>query len=96
MISPWPRRISCVAALFTVTATAGAQNKRPMTFTDIMELKNVGALHYRPRDLETLKKFQAELPPLKLFTVDETFGGWDKAQAHFFGDGGVFDQIVKK
>ena len=48
MISPWPRRISCVAALFAATATAGAQNKRPMTFMDIMELKNVGGVALSP------------------------------------------------
>jgi dipeptidyl aminopeptidase/acylaminoacyl peptidase len=48
MISPWPRRISCVAALLTATATAGAQNKRPMTFMDIMELKNVGGVALSP------------------------------------------------
>jgi len=48
MISPWPRRISYVAALLIATATAGAQNKRPMTFTDIMELKNVGGVALSP------------------------------------------------
>ncbi len=55
----------------------------------------IGALHYRPRNTEALKKYQAELPPLPLVTIDETFGGWGKAQAHFFGDGGVFDQLYK-
>ena len=48
MISPWPRRISYVAALLAATATAGAQNKRPMTFMDIMELKNVGGVALSP------------------------------------------------
>jgi sulfate transport system substrate-binding protein len=44
--------------------------------------------HFRPRNpkLDTL-------PPIKLFTIDETFGGWKIAQAKFFDDGGVFDQI---
>jgi sulfate transport system substrate-binding protein len=56
----------------------------------------IGALHYRPRNLEALKKYQAELPPLRLFTVDETFGGWERAQKTFFGEGGVFDQLYKK
>jgi ABC-type sulfate transport system substrate-binding protein len=32
---------------------------------------------------------------LKLFTIDEKFGGWVKAQPTHFGDGGVFDQIYK-
>ncbi|HYE16984.1 MAG TPA: sulfate ABC transporter substrate-binding protein [Tepidisphaeraceae bacterium] len=56
----------------------------------------IGELHYRPRSLEALKKHQASLPPLKLFTIDEQFGGWGVAQKHYFGDGGVFDQLYKK
>ncbi|HEY7117981.1 MAG TPA: sulfate ABC transporter substrate-binding protein [Tepidisphaeraceae bacterium] len=56
----------------------------------------IAALHYRPRNLEALKKYQAELPPLRLFTVDETFGGWPRAQKSFFADGGVFDQLYRK
>jgi ABC-type sulfate transport system substrate-binding protein len=55
----------------------------------------IGAQHYRPRNTEALAKYKAELPPLPLVTIDETFGGWGKAQAHYFGDGGVFDQLYK-
>jgi sulfate/thiosulfate transport system substrate-binding protein len=32
-------------------------------------------------------------PTLKLVTIDEEFGGWQKTQATHFADGGVFDQI---
>jgi ABC-type sulfate transport system substrate-binding protein len=53
----------------------------------------IGQLHYRPRSTEALQKYSQQLPRLPLFTIDETFGGWDKAQKHFFGDGGVFDQL---
>ena len=35
----------------------------------------------------------AQFPKIALFTVDETFGGWAKAQKTHFADGGVFDQI---
>jgi sulfate transport system substrate-binding protein len=35
----------------------------------------------------------ARLPKLNLFTVDEVFGGWKKAHAEHFDDGGIFDQI---
>ena len=52
-----------------------------------------GQLHYRPRDLDALKKYSAALPSIPLFTVDEAFGGWVKAQTTFFADGGTFDQI---
>jgi ABC-type sulfate transport system substrate-binding protein len=51
--------------------------------------------HYRPRDVAALKKYGSELPPIPLFTIDETFGGWDKAQGAFFADGALFDQIYK-
>ena len=32
---------------------------------------------------------------MKLFTIDEVFGGWQKAQKTHFADGGMFDQIYK-
>lgn len=54
-----------------------------------------GQLHYRPRDLAALKKYSADLPNIPFFTIDETFGGWVKAQTTFFADGGTFDQIYK-
>jgi len=49
--------------------------------------------YYRPRNPEVLAKYESQFPKLKLFTVDDTFGGWQKAQATHFADGGVFDQI---
>jgi sulfate/thiosulfate-binding protein len=48
---------------------------------------------YRPRDPAIAKKYAAQFPSLKLVTIDDTFGGWDKAQTAHFGDGGTFDQI---
>jgi len=55
----------------------------------------VAQLHYRPRDVDALKKYSAELPPIPLFTIDETFGGWVKAHEAFFADGALFDQIYR-
>jgi sulfate/thiosulfate-binding protein len=49
--------------------------------------------HYRPRNAEIAAKYAAEFPKLELFTIDEVFGGWQKAQKKHFADGGVFDQI---
>jgi sulfate/thiosulfate-binding protein len=37
----------------------------------------------------------ARFPKLKLVTIDQVFGGWTKAQAEHFADGGLFDQIYK-
>jgi sulfate/thiosulfate-binding protein len=51
--------------------------------------------HYRPRDVNVLQKYSVELPKIPLFTVDETFGGWEKAQAEFFAEGALFDQIYR-
>jgi sulfate transport system substrate-binding protein len=49
--------------------------------------------HYRPRLPEVAARHAADLPKLKLFTIDELFGGWAKAQKTHFDDGGVFDQV---
>ncbi len=39
---------------------------------------------------------RSNFPKVKLFTIDELFGGWTKAQKTHFADGGVFDQIYTK
>ena len=51
---------------------------------------------YRPRDEAVAKKYENEFPKLKLFTIDEEFGGWTKAQKDHFSNGGTFDQISKR
>jgi sulfate/thiosulfate-binding protein len=51
--------------------------------------------HYRPRDAAAAAKYKDQFPDLKLFTVDELFGGWAKAQPAHFNDGGIFDQIYQ-
>ena len=48
---------------------------------------------YRPRDATVAAKYAGKFPQLSMFTVDEAFGGWQKAQATHFADGGTFDQI---
>ena len=58
------------------------------------EGQEIGAQnHYRPQNPEILAKYASQFPKLKLFTIDDTFGGWQKAQKTHFADGGVFDQI---
>lgn len=51
--------------------------------------------HYRPSAPDGVAdpSILARLPTLKLFTIDEKFGGWDKVQAKHFGSGGVFDSF---
>jgi sulfate/thiosulfate-binding protein len=48
---------------------------------------------YRPRDPKVAARHAARFPKLDLFTVDAVFGGWQRAQATHFADGGVFDRI---
>ncbi len=49
--------------------------------------------YYRPRSAAALKKYAANFPKIKLFTINEVFGNWRSAQKTHFNDGGVFDQI---
>jgi sulfate transport system substrate-binding protein len=49
--------------------------------------------HYRPRDPQVAARHAGAFPAVTLFTIDEVFGGWQKAQATHFADGGVFDQL---
>ena len=55
-----------------------------------------GRNFYRPRSPQAAAKYAAQFPQIALFTIDEAFGGWTKAQKTHFADGGVFDQIYVK
>ncbi len=70
--------------------------KAYLEFLYTPEAQKLAAKHYyRPRDPAAAKEFEAQFPKLDLFTVDEVFGGWQKAQKEHFADKGVFDQIYK-
>jgi sulfate/thiosulfate transport system substrate-binding protein len=49
--------------------------------------------HYRPRNPDVAKKYEDDFAKVSLFTIDEVFGGWQKAQSTHFNDEGVFDKI---
>jgi sulfate/thiosulfate transport system substrate-binding protein len=49
--------------------------------------------YYRPRDPKVAAKYANTFTKVNMFTIDEVFGGWAKAQAQHFNDGGVFDRI---
>jgi sulfate/thiosulfate transport system substrate-binding protein len=51
--------------------------------------------YYRPRLEAVAQKYASTFPKMNLFTIDEMFGGWQKAQKTHFADGGIFDQIQK-
>jgi sulfate/thiosulfate-binding protein len=61
------------------------------------EGQEIAAKHYyRPRLKAVADRHANEFPKLSLFTIDELFGGWQKAQKRHFDDGGVFDQIYAR
>jgi sulfate/thiosulfate-binding protein len=52
-----------------------------------------GRHYYRPRLESIASRYSRQFPKVALFTIDELFGGWQKAQTKHFADGGVFDLI---
>ena len=57
----------------------------------------IGKNFYRPAVSDKAKaKYASQFPKIKLFTIDEAFGGWEKADKEHFADGGSFDQIYTK
>jgi sulfate transport system substrate-binding protein len=54
-----------------------------------------GRNFYRPRVEKAAAKYGAVFPKLSLFTIDEVFGGWQKAQQTHFNEGGLFDMIYQ-
>jgi sulfate transport system substrate-binding protein len=60
------------------------------------EGQEIAAKHfYRPRLESVAQKYSATFPKANLFTIDEVFGGWQKAQKTHFNEGGIFDQIQR-
>jgi sulfate/thiosulfate-binding protein len=55
----------------------------------------IGKNYYRPTTDKALKKYANTFAKVKLFGIDDTFGGWTKTQKTHFADGGVFDQIYQ-
>ena len=51
--------------------------------------------HYRPRNAAVAAKYASKFKPMPMVTIDDAFGGWKKAQATHFADGGVFDRIYQ-
>jgi sulfate transport system substrate-binding protein len=60
------------------------------------EGQEIAARHfYRPRLASVAAKYASQFPKLSLVTVDDVFGGWKRANATHFADGGMFDQIYQ-
>lgn len=54
-----------------------------------------GKNYYRPTLSSIAEKYKDQFPEVNLLTIDGDFGGWKEAQAKFFADGGIFDQIYQ-
>ena len=60
------------------------------------EGQEIAARHYyRPRDAKVAEKYAQQFAKVNLITIDDVFGGWEKAQKTHFADGGTFDQIFE-
>ena len=55
-----------------------------------------GRNFYRPTSEKAKAKYDKQFPKIALFTIDQAFGGWAKADKEYFADGGSFDQIYTK
>ncbi|MET3117075.1 sulfate/thiosulfate-binding protein [Undibacterium sp. GrIS 1.8] len=51
--------------------------------------------YYRPTSEKAAQRYASNFAKIKLFNIDDTFGGWTKAQKTHFADGGIFDQIYQ-
>lgn len=87
-----------VAVVDKVAEKHGTQEvaKAYLEFLYTAEGQEIGAKnYYRPRLPEVAAKHESQFPKVALFTIDEVFGGWKKAQKTHFEDGGTFDQIYQ-
>jgi sulfate transport system substrate-binding protein len=55
----------------------------------------IGKHHFRPREAKAAAKYAGGFKQIPMVTIDQAFGGWKKASAVHFADGGLFDQIYK-
>ena len=60
------------------------------------EGQEIAAKHYyRPTNARIAQKYASRFPKVELFTIQDAFGGWQKASKAHFQDGGTFDQIYQ-
>jgi sulfate/thiosulfate-binding protein len=100
IVSP-PLSILAEPPIAVVDAVAGKKGTRAVAEAYLRywysrEGQEIAARNsYRPRDPEIAKEYEASFAQVELFTIDEVFGGWTRAQKEHFGEGGMFDQIYK-
>ena len=86
-----------VAVVDKVVLRKGTRNvaEEYLKYLYTPEGQEIAAKHYyRPRDAEVAAKYAKVFPKIDLITIED-FGGWGKAQAVHFNDGGIFDKIYQ-
>jgi sulfate transport system substrate-binding protein len=87
-----------VVALVAKNADRKGTREAAQAFLEFLYTKQAQEIiaqnHYRPRDSGVAAKYAARFKAIPLVRVDDTFGGWKKAQATHFAAGGVFDQVT--
>jgi sulfate transport system substrate-binding protein len=73
------------------TEIAAAEYLKFLYTSTVQEV--VARHHFRPQEKGVAEKYKARFPEVKMFTVDELFGGWTKAHKTHFAEGGTFDKI---
>ncbi len=53
----------------------------------------IAGFNNRVQDEKVAEKNKDKFPEVRLVTVEDVFGGWDKAQAEHFASGGKLDQV---
>ncbi|MFT3727109.1 MAG: sulfate ABC transporter substrate-binding protein [Terricaulis sp.] len=97
-----PTSILCEPTVAVVDRVVDRKHTRPVAEAYLQYLYSDAAQElaarnfYRPRNAAVLARHQAQFPAMRLATIDDTFGGWTRAQATHFGDGGIFDQISRR
>ncbi len=87
-----------VAVLDKNTAKHGTAKEAEayLRFLYTPEGQDIVAKHYfRPRDTNVAAHYADTFAKIKLFTIDDVFGGWTKANTEHFADGAGFDQIYQ-
>ena len=100
MTSSGPR-ISILAepAVAVVDKNVDAHRTRPAAAAYLQYLYSpegqaIAARHfYRPHNAAVARQYAGQFPPIRLFTAEQVFGGWDAIQKAHFADGAIFDQI---
>jgi sulfate transport system substrate-binding protein len=50
---------------------------------------------FRPFDGDVVSRYAEQFPTVRLFTIDDVFGGWQNAQKEHFADGGIYDRLFE-